>query len=158
MDRIAEIRERLEKATPGVWRAGRNDTVSYHAWEDGGKAFKNVYCDAVNPEYYLDTPLPEIVAECRDVNGVDCRDIANFIANAHQDIPYLLGIIEQQQAEIERLKPLAELGQLAVELLDTEYCFVPVMRAAFINGLNSHCEGCAALKICRKRAELRVAE
>lgn len=67
-------------------------------------------------------------------------------------------VFHEQQAEIERLNTLAELGQLAVELLDTEYCFVPVMRAAFINGLNSHCEGCAALKICRKRAELRVAE
>ena len=74
MDRIAEIRERLEKATPGVWRAGRNDTVSYHAWEDGGKAFKNVYCDAINPEYHLGMPLPVVVAECRDANEVLYRD------------------------------------------------------------------------------------
>lgn len=67
----------------------------------------------------------------------------------------IVSVLKMQQAEIERLKPLAELGELAVELLDTEYCVVHVMRTAFMNGLNSNCEGCAALKICRKRAELR---
>ena len=103
-------------------------------------------------------PLPEIVAECRDVNGVDCRDIADFIENARQDIPYLLDVIEQQQAEIERLKPLAELGELAIAGLDkiantieckAVYDSPPCQRIA------KETMGCALVYFCRKRAELR---
>ena len=90
MDRIAEIRERLEKATPGVWR-----TV------EKGNSIPSI---AVETLAYVGEPSIKI---CSGISPKTKN--AEFIAHAHEDIPYLLDVIEQQQAEIERLKPIKDL-------------------------------------------------
>lgn len=85
MDRIAEIRERLEKATPGVWR-----TV------EKGNSIPSI---AVETLAYVGEPSIKI---CSGISPKTKN--AEFIAHAHEDIPYLLGVIEQQQADLKALK------------------------------------------------------
>jgi hypothetical protein len=76
------------KRTPGPWRAGRMDTVSYHA--GGGEAFKKVYVDDPNGEFHLGERLPATVAEVYGPLGADCRANAALVAAA----PELLAACE----------------------------------------------------------------
>lgn len=85
MDRLADIRERLEKATPGVWR-----TV------EKGNSIPSI---AIETLAYVGEPSIKI---CSGISPKTKN--AEFIAHAHEDIPYLLDVIEQQQAEIEQAK------------------------------------------------------
>lgn len=80
MSRIDEIRERCEKATKGPWEAvTRGNTVKSHAVTVTG--------------YYFSI-----------AGGISKKTgNADFIANARQDIPYLLG-------EIDRLNGLVGCG------------------------------------------------
>lgn len=66
----------------------------------------------------------------------------------------IANVLEQQQAEIEHLKPLAELGILACNIFDeTQH------KTCREVGYDENCnKNCAWLGFCRKRAELRVAE
>ena len=63
----------------------------------------------------------------------------------------IANVLEQQQAEIERLKPLAELGILACNIFDeTQH------KTCREVGYDENCnKNCAWLDFCRKRAELR---
>lgn len=95
-ERLAEIRERADKATKGPWE-----------FSDG----KSKRCDAFNRNY-LRGGDSAIVIDAVDIS-YDYTDSENFlviepedqafIAHARQDIPDLL-------AEIERLKLVIELG------------------------------------------------
>ena len=74
--------------TPGLWFAGRMDTVSYHG--DGGGPHKDVYVNDPNGEFHLGTRLPAVVAVCYGALGSDCRANARLIAAA----PDLLAALE----------------------------------------------------------------
>lgn len=75
--------------TPGPWRPGRNDTLSYH-W-DGSGPYKAVYVDDPNGEFHMGQRLPAVVAECYGPLGADPREIAALIAAA----PDLLAALEE---------------------------------------------------------------
>ena len=74
-DRISEIQERLDKATPGVWSQ-----------------------DVLYGSEFIWAGEDDDALKVAEGFGIDN---ANFIADAKQDIPYLL-------AEIERLKGAGE--------------------------------------------------
>lgn len=69
------------KQTPGPWRAGRTDAVSYHAG-DGAGPFKNVYVDDPGGRVHMGNRLPAVVAEVYGPLGADCRANALLIAAA----------------------------------------------------------------------------
>jgi hypothetical protein len=70
-DRLKEIKERLEKATPGKWRADRN-TVDFGP--PTGSPFAVLHSDA---------------------DPSNTTNDADFIAHSREDIPYLLAEIER---------------------------------------------------------------
>ena len=78
MTRIDEIRQRLDKATPGPWFAGR---FSIGAGEDRGDP------DAI------------------PVERVALREDADLIANAPADLAYLLGALARRDQRCEDLAP-----------------------------------------------------
>lgn len=73
-ERIAEIRERCDKATPGPWEQCDNTAFS----------------EKLNVE-------PNI-AFCQHSQDAD------FVAKARQDIPYLLDLLADKDREIEQLR------------------------------------------------------
>lgn len=77
---LSHLLKLCEAATPGEWRAGRSDTVSYHGNGDG--PYKNVYVDNPNGEMHLGHRLPDIVAEARGTEET-CRANAEWIAAAN---------------------------------------------------------------------------
>lgn len=96
-EQLREIRERLEKATPGPWdmfcgskvRAIKGDlavpifeSLAPIGWHKRKNLTHKVLCKAYSDEWAN----------------------ANFIAHAPTDISTLLGAIDERDAEIERLK------------------------------------------------------
>ena len=109
MDRIAEIRARLEAATPGPWEAVK--------WED---------YDHMNG--YVETWDVEGPDHDGDGNG---QQDAEFIAHARDDVPFLL-------AEIERLSTaLAERDAFWVSRLQADDA-VEAIAAEFASGYPIH--------------------
>jgi hypothetical protein len=96
-DRLGEIRQRAEAATPGPW-----EFDSHVHGEKGCRCFSHF----VVTGYTLTNPFPccDETAEAKGASN-DCTSTvvtfedATFITHARQDIPYLL-------AEIERLRAL----------------------------------------------------
>jgi hypothetical protein len=86
---LVPLFELEEKATPGPWKAGRADMISYAA--DGGSAFKNVYADDPNGRWHMGSLLPAVVA--RGEEGLEgeakCIENAQLIAAARNAIPAL---------------------------------------------------------------------
>ena len=88
--------------TPGLWFAGRMDTVSYHG--DGGGPHKDVYVNDPNGEFHLGTRLPAVVAVCYGALGSDCRANARLIAAA-PDLLAACMLWDQGFAEGEEFTP-----------------------------------------------------
>jgi len=88
LDRLAEL-ERA--ASPGEWRAGRPDMVSYHGGTGDGP-FKNVYVDDPDGAFHLGERVPATVCEAREALGCDCRNNAAFIAAARNSFRELLAL------------------------------------------------------------------
>ena len=93
--RIAEIRERAERATAGHWRAGRPDMGTF---VDGYES-KWIYADTDDGTIYLAVSSGK---EIEDWNQVMAN--ALFIAHAREDVPAMLD-------EIARLRTIAENAQ-----------------------------------------------
>lgn len=78
-ERLAEIRERLEAATPGEWRQGNDQSqYVYRPQDDHGKYVLRTFTD----------------------NLAD----AKFLAHSRSDTPWLLDKVAEQAKEIERLR------------------------------------------------------
>ena len=69
-----------ERHTPGPWRPGRMDMVSYDM--AGEELWKNIYVDDLGGKVHMGERLPAIVARAYDALGCDCRDNARLIAAA----------------------------------------------------------------------------
>jgi hypothetical protein len=96
---LSELEKLCEAATPGPWRAGRADMVSYDG--AGGGPFKNVYCDDPRGGVHHVTGdvLPYTVAR-GEGDKDECRHNAAFIAAARTALPVLI-------AEVRRLQTTA---------------------------------------------------
>lgn len=90
-DRLAEIKARAEKATPGPW-------------EDGPPAW---YRGRTNPEHGKRPITAGAEGTLANVYGAGN---AAFVAHAREDIPYLLARIAALEAERDDLKDLARKG------------------------------------------------
>ena len=86
-ERIDEIRERLDKATPGPWKA------TYEAADDWVSITGQGFYDG---GHWMTCPE---VATCEGIVGPD----ADLIANAPADLAWLLGEVERLSAE--RMQP-----------------------------------------------------
>jgi hypothetical protein len=112
-DRLQEIRERAEKATPGPWQ---HIEAADHF---GNAEMWNAYSAWCNEHFQEEawwerTPLNGVV-----IQGVWHNDSTagytipalldeEFIAASREDIPYLLQLVTEQQREIEGLKGLVD--------------------------------------------------
>ena len=91
-DRLTEIRERCEKATEGPWENDGCLCVSVFVPTDG--IWKNDIC------------------ECDDLLTENGQANTEFIANAREDIPYLLSEIERLTKERDAaVEDLYEIGK-----------------------------------------------
>ena len=91
-ERLKEIQERLEKATPGPWR-----------WEAGMMAEGSERTYAGYPQRVVannpdpdDGTYPVLVAELYEGHEDEPPPNCTFITNAISDIPFLLAEIERQ--------------------------------------------------------------
>ena len=85
-DKIDEIRARCEAATPGKWEADYNTPFSTDV--------TGIMAD----EGYV------ILADGGFDDEYPREEDAEFIAHAREDIPYLIELLAEQDAEIKRLK------------------------------------------------------
>lgn len=90
VDRLKEIRERAEKATPGPWI-----TVA-HSWEQ-----TSVFTDA--DDIQIAACLYQGDEESEESNDQNDR-CAEFIAHARDDVPYLLQEVERLNEELWKWK------------------------------------------------------
>lgn len=81
-ERLNEAKRLAEAATPGLWIAR----------SDGRPELNNV-------SHYVASAGGELVCECNGY-GTDRESNAAFIAAAHEVIPWLLGMVERQQAAL----------------------------------------------------------
>lgn len=86
--RLAEIKERAEKAAPGPWEAPLKDLGAVPSFQAVDFYFDESY------EAY--PPLGEI-GPVFVANG---RENADFLSHAREDVPYLLDLVQQQQERI----------------------------------------------------------
>jgi hypothetical protein len=84
---LDDLEALLAKATPGEWRAGRSDMVSYEM--GSGEPFKNVYVDDPRGKMHLGERLPKTVARGE---SIDCVENAQLIAASRNALPDLLRI------------------------------------------------------------------
>lgn len=83
MSDLGAIRARAEAATPGPWERGGK-------WNETAVYAKDGTMIAGQWDY--------------EEGGISEVPDADFIAHAREDIPTLLALIDEQQAEIERLR------------------------------------------------------
>lgn len=95
MDRLASIKERLNKATPGPW-FDVEYSVSTDPEVSGGYHKRNdeVICNTDDGEY---------------VNNPNFRNDTAFIANSRADIEYLLQRLERYETLIKQAKDKAQI-------------------------------------------------
>ena len=88
-----------EKHSPGPWRSGRQDMVSYTMakGEDGGP-WKNVYWEHPDPPMHLGEPLPMAVARAYGRTEEEALANARLIAAA----PELLAALKHAMGDCER--------------------------------------------------------
>ena len=97
---LDEIGARADRALPGPWRL-------FDQYEPDNLARENVVL-------WNDPHLAE------GVDGWVCQvpgdpADAEFIAHAREDVPRLIAYLRAKNAEVERLRPLAEMGQAVVD-------------------------------------------
>lgn len=84
--RVAEIRTRLQAATPGPWVAVLSASVTE------------------NYDVVASDLKQRVAADTFDAGCIDREDDALLIANAPSDLEYLLELAASQQEEVERLR------------------------------------------------------
>lgn len=112
-DRLDEIRQRAEAATPGPW-----EFDSHVHGEKGCRCFSHF----VVTGYTLTNPFPccDETAEAKGASN-DCTstvvtfDDATFITHAREDIPYLLAEVERLRAALDAEKEANVTGWRMVE-------------------------------------------
>ena len=109
--RLAEIRQRAEAATRPPWivQAGAYGGVN---WLVG--SFLTGYDEDGNDDYSVHVTTDSVHASQYESNGAKAD--AEFIANSRLDIPYLLDLIQDKDAEIEKLNK---------ELLERDFIWLP---------------------------------
>ena len=86
--RLAEIRERADKATPGPWECEHEDYVS------------SVYLGSANAGSYPVQRAPiHRDTDITDRQADEARSTVEFIAHSREDAPYLLDLIDSLIAE-----------------------------------------------------------
>lgn len=94
-DRIAEIEERMSKATPGQWQIDHGGMPQDSGFSISSKG------EGEHPWH--------LVCERWPCSELDYRPAdAQFIANARDDIAYLLAALKSKNAECERLRTLVK--------------------------------------------------
>jgi len=106
-----------DAATPGPWRAGREDMVTYHGIY--GSSFKAVYWDDPEAEMHMGHTLPGLISEAYDAGEVDCRDNAGFIAAARTAVPSLLAALDTLEAERDQARAGLAASQALVKEMST---------------------------------------
>lgn len=91
--RLAEIRSRCDKAKPGPWMHGDGCCGPYVSWQAHGD-------ERAGLEPLSDYDGSEAVW----LGGSVEEDDRAFIAHSREDIPWLLSLLDAQQAEVERLR------------------------------------------------------
>lgn len=108
-EQLAADLEVCERATPGPWRAGRADMVSF----DGtGAAFKNVYVDDPRGGEHLGQQLPYTVARGE---GDECLANAAFIARARTAWPDTIRALLTSRDETAQLRAENDRRQRIIE-------------------------------------------
>lgn len=108
-NRLADIERRAAAATPGPWSSSSFDDWSFTSnygigdftqdppkivsWSEGNGPLGSYY-DEPGKDYHGE--------RIQTSSSTDEDD--EFIAHARQDIPYLLDLVKEQRAEIERLR------------------------------------------------------
>ncbi|MGQ5176983.1 hypothetical protein ACSQ7W_11840 [Bacillus halotolerans] len=100
-EQLEEIRKRAEAATGGKWAAEVNDGLMDH------RTYYRVFSD-IETEYSEVTFL---------VHKLEKKEDADFIANARQDIPALLGHIEALEKEAEVLRDHLEKAEARLRII-----------------------------------------
>lgn len=116
-ERLAEIRERCENATPGPWGVGNETTIGLGVEQLSSGRFR---CAATIAEVTDELDREDFAAE----NGVEvahAEDDAFFIAHARQDVEDLLAEVDRLLTRVDHLKAefavqAAEMGDLLDEL------------------------------------------
>jgi hypothetical protein len=101
--RVAEIRERLEKATPGPRKAGGGCVLFARKCDPG----ENLVGDYAAP-YGISISGEMIPTGGYLPAGPECDDTAAFIAHAPEDVAWLLADRERQVARIDALERAAK--------------------------------------------------
>ena len=119
-DRLSEIQSRVDKATKGPWSwydQSSDEKKSYEAPEPGAteqeemKVFFNASLRTVWEEKRSGFDLPVFIAEAEETFRAD----ADFIANAREDVPYLLKrIIDTDKLCDELLKRDSDLARMEI--------------------------------------------
>jgi hypothetical protein len=102
--RIADIRARVEAATPGPWERGIYDGHASVRVKDTYKPVaEHVCCDT-----YEDVSIDGYRYTAKDCSrgGPMNRQDADFVANARADVPWLLDRLERAEALLRRMQPL----------------------------------------------------
>ena len=97
-DRLQEIRERAEKATPGPWACWDGWGPISGGYLEGLMAMARIGPSGGRSQEVLsasDETQRDIYAK---------REDAEFIAASREDIPYLLQLVTEQQREIDRVR------------------------------------------------------
>lgn len=97
----AKLRALHEAATPGPWREGRHDMISYEG--HSGEPFKNVYADdeRAGKGHMTGKTLPYTVARGE---GGECLENAILIATLRNALPALADLIEAAEAMAEAIE------------------------------------------------------
>ena len=88
---LADIRERLEKATPGPWE---------HTHKDCKHFMSSDFVDRKGDDIGVGLVTSDINQDNADLYATDAD--MEFIAHARQDVPILLAEVERLQAELDK--------------------------------------------------------
>jgi len=110
MDRIKEVRERANKATPGPWHTDSVGSESiFGQWVFVGPSeYEDDISSYKSPGVYIYAP-----------DDAPSEEDAEFIAHARDDMPFLLERIDELERENERLRVAATAWM--IDYMTTKY-------------------------------------
>jgi hypothetical protein len=130
-ERLAEIKARADAATPGPWR--------FTAWDDS--SFMLVYGILAG-----EAPDSPIVAYAEHDRGPEVADAdMEFIAHAHQDVPYLLEVVERLRKRVAQLEGVLRSVEWGCRLQFVNYPECPWCHSRHPDGHSPDCALAAAL-------------
>ena len=116
-DRIAEIENRLNAATPGSWATNGMD-AGHSKYE------MNIWVESENGDFICD--MDGLTRSDNEKANDDGSADSNFIAHAPSDVAYLLAELRKRDEALARVKALAERAESHGNL----YLFVDDVTAA----------------------------